>query len=103
MKKIVSVTLALLCCTSFVSCGCSNRWVKVLGHYYKPEHYEQYNSKYYSYGRWVEEQKYLRVECACGTTDIKVTESLYDEVKDGDSVYWHRAEHTVSVKHKSWY
>ncbi len=32
------------------------------------------------YGQWVEEQKYLRVKCACGTTDIKVTESLYNEV-----------------------
>ena len=102
MKKILLVLLILLTCSALSSCGCSYRWVEVQGHYYKPMHYEQINTKYYSYGQWVEEQKFLRVKCACGTTDIKVTESLYNEVEDGDSLYWHKNKHTVSVKRKSW-
>ena len=95
MKKYALILLSSLLLTS---CGCANRWVKVLGHYYRPEHYEQYNSQYYIYGRWVEEQKLLRVECKCGTKDIIVTEELYNEVNDGDSIYWHKDEHNVSVK-----
>ena len=102
MKKILFVSLVLLICSALSSCGCAYRWVEVQGHYYKPEHYEQINTRYYSYGQWVEEQKYLRVKCACGTTDIKVTESLYNEVANGDSVYWHKNKNTVSVKHKLW-
>ncbi len=101
MKKTIYVSLILLFCSAVSSCGCSNRWVEVKGHYYKPKHYEQINLEHYSYGQWVEEQKFLRVKCACGTTDIKVTESLYNEVSDGDSVYWYKDKHTLSVKHKS--
>ena len=97
MKKFALILFSTLLLTS---CGCAERWVKVIGHYYRPKHYEQYNSKYYSYGQWVEEQKLLRVECKCRTTDIIVNESFYNEVNDGDSIYWHRKEHIVSVKHK---
>lgn len=102
MKKVVLISLISLCCIFFSSCGCSYRWVEVIGHYYKPRHYEQYNGRYYSYGQWVEEQKLLRVKCACGTTDIIVEEPFYYEVKNGDSIYWNKAEQTVKLKPKSW-
>ena len=102
MKKVVCGSLISLCCIFFSSCGCSYRWVKVIGHYYIPKHYEQINYEYYSYGRWVEEKKILQVECLCGTKDLVVEESFYNKLKDGDSIYWNEAEHTVSVKHKSW-
>lgn len=102
MKKVLSVSLVLLFCTALSSCGCAYRWVEVIGHYYKPKHYEQYNSQYYSYGRWVEEQKILRVQCACGTKDIYVEEEFWNKVENGDSVYWDKSHHTVSMKRKSW-